>query len=183
METKLYTITVFSENTVGLLSQISIIFTRRALNIETLSVSPSAIKGIHKFTITVFSTQDMVEKVVKQIDKRIDILKAYYNTDEDLIHQEIALYKVATDKLFEKDSMDEIIRKYHIRTLEINKSFVVFQKAGHYAETQQLFEELSEKFGVLQFIRSGRVAITRSRVERLSDMLNSIQEKSEKLNS
>ena len=166
METKLYTITVFSENTVGLLGQITIIFTRRAINIETLSVSPSAIKGIHKFTITLFATEDVVSKVVKQIDKRIDILKAYYNTDEDLVFQEIALYKVATDKLLEKGSMEDLIRRYHIRILEMNSDFVVLQKAGHYAETQQMFEELSESVGVLQFIRSGRVAITRSKVER-----------------
>jgi acetolactate synthase-1/3 small subunit len=172
MEKTLYTITVFSENTVGLLGQITIIFTRRALNIETLSVSPSALKGIHKFTITVFTTEDVVEKVVKQIDKRIDILKAYYNTDDDLVHQEIALYKVATDKLLEKGSVEDIIRKYHIRILEMNTDFVVLQKAGHYAETQQMFEELSETIGVLQFIRSGRVAITKSKVERLTDMLD-----------
>lgn len=171
MEKTLYTITVFSENTVGLLGQITIIFTRRALNIETLSVSPSALKGIHKFTITVFTTEDVVEKVVKQIDKRIDILKAYYNTDDDLIFQEIALYKVPTDKLLEKGSVEDIIRKYHIRILEMNTDFVVLQKAGHYAETQQMFEELSESIGVLQFIRSGRVAITKSKVERLTDML------------
>lgn len=171
MEKTLYTITVFSENTVGLLGQITIIFTRRALNIETLSVSPSALKGIHKFTITVFTTKDVVEKVVKQIDKRIDILKAYYNTDDDLVHQEIALYKVPTDKLLEMGSFEEIIRKYHIRILDMNTDFVVLQKAGHYAETQQMFEELSETIGVLQFIRSGRVAITKSKVERLTDML------------
>lgn len=177
MENTLYTITVFSENTVGLLGQITIIFTRRALNIETLSVSPSAIKGIHKFTITVLTTEDVVRKVVQQIDKRIDILKAYYNTDEGLIFQEIALYKVATDKLIENGSVEDLIRKYHIRILEMNNDFVVLQKAGHYEETQDLFDELSESVGVLQFIRSGRVAITKSKVERLSDMLGSIQEK------
>ncbi|HLP04772.1 MAG TPA: acetolactate synthase small subunit [Paludibacter sp.] len=177
MENKLYTITVFSENTVGLLGQITIIFTRRALNIETLSVSPSALKGIHKFTITVLATEEVVRKVVQQIDKRIDILKAYYNTDEDLVFQEIALYKVATDKLLQMGSVEELIRKYHLRVLEMNDVFVVFQKAGHYEETQQMFEELSESIGVLQFIRSGRVAITRSKVERLSDMLETIQQK------
>ncbi len=175
MEKELFTITVFSENTVGLLGQITIIFTRRALNIETLSVSPSAIKGIHKFTITVYTTKEVVEKVVKQIDKRIDILKAYYNTDEDLVHQEIALYKVATDKIMQQGSIEELIRKYHIRVLEMNNDIMVFQKAGHYAETQQLFEELSDTVGVLQFIRSGRVAITKSKVERLSDMLEAIK--------
>ena len=177
MENTLYTITVFSENTVGLLGQITIIFTRRALNIETLSVSPSAIKGIHKFTITLLTTEDIVRKVVQQIDKRIDILKAYYNTDEGLIFQEIALYKVATDKLIENGSVEDLIRKYHIRILEMNNDFVVLQKAGHYQETQDLFDELSESVGVLQFIRSGRVAITKSKVERLSDMLEGIQEK------
>jgi acetolactate synthase-1/3 small subunit len=175
MEKTLYTITIFSENTVGLLGQITIIFTRRGLNIETLSVSPSAIKGIHKFTVTLLTTEDVVDKVVKQIDKRVDILKAYYNTDDDLIHQEIALYKVATENILQQGSIEELIRRYHIRILEMNNDFVVFQKAGHYAETQQMFEELSETVGVLQFIRSGRVAITRSKVERLTDMLEGIK--------
>jgi len=177
MEKTLYTITIFSENTVGLLGQITIIFTRRGMNIETLSVSPSAIKGIHKFTVTLYSTEEVVRKVVQQIDKRIDILKSYYNTDEELVFQEIALYKVATEKFLEKGSVEELIRKYHVRILEMNNDFVVLQKAGHYDETQQMFNELSESVGVLQFIRSGRVAITRSKVERLSDMLNGIQEK------
>jgi acetolactate synthase-1/3 small subunit len=175
MEKKLYTITVFSENTVGLLGQITIIFTRRAINIETLSVSPSAIKGIHKFTITIFTTVDVVTKVVQQIDKRIDILKAYYNTDDELVHQEIALYKIATEKLLAKGSLEDMIRQYRIRIMEMNADFVVLQKAGHYQETQELFEELSETVGVLQFVRSGRVAITKSKVERLSDMLENIK--------
>ncbi len=177
MEEKLYTITVFSEHSVGILNQVSIIFTRRGLNIETLSVSPSALSGIHKFTITLFCSREMVEKVVKQIDRRVDILKAYYNTDEELVHQEIALYKVATDKLIALGGIEELIRRYHIRILELNESSVVFQKAGHYNETQELFEELKEQVGVLQFIRSGRVAITKSKVERLSDMLAAIEAK------
>lgn len=177
MEKTLYTITVFSENTVGLLGQITIIFTRRGINIETLSVSPSAIKGIHKFTITINATLDVVTKVVQQIDKRVDILKAYFNTDDELIYQEIALYKLSTQKLLEMGSVEDLIRRYHIRILEMNEDIVVLQKAGHYDETQHLFDELSDSVGVLQFIRSGRVAITKSKVERLSDMLDDIQAK------
>jgi len=117
----------------------------------------------------------VVEKVVKQIDKRIDILKSYYNTDEDLVHQEIALYKVATDKLLALGSIENWIRDHNTRILEMTEDFVVFQKAGHYDETQRFFVELSESVGVLQFIRSGRVAITKSKVERLSDMLENIK--------
>jgi acetolactate synthase-1/3 small subunit len=170
-EKKLYTVSIFSENTVGLLNQITIIFTRRQMNIETLSVSPSAIEGIHKFTITTFSDQEMMEKVVKQIDKRVDVLKSYYNTDEELVYQEIALYKLSTPLFLALASVEELIRKYNARILYINEDCVVLEKNGHYEETQALFRELSESIGVLQFIRSGRIAITKSKKERLSDML------------
>jgi len=172
MENKtLYTITVFSENTVGLLNQITIIFTRRRINIETLSGSPSAIEGIHKFTITAFSDPDTISKVVKQIDKRVGIIKTFCNTDEGLVHQEIAMYKVATDKLMQLGSIEDIVNRYHAHVLEMTTDYVVFSKTGHYADTQAMFRELSERVGVLQFIRSGRVAITKEKVERLSDML------------
>ena len=176
----LYTITVFSENTVGLLNQITVIFTRRGLNIETLSVSPSALPGIHKFTITLFSTEDVVEKVVKQIDKRVDILKAYFNTDEDLVHQELAMYKLATDKVLEHGSVEHFIRKYNIRVLEISTDCTSV-KTGTGSKIT-LFDELSQTIGVLQFIRSGRIAITRSKVERLSDMLEGMRKIQEKRN-
>ncbi|HOO19676.1 MAG TPA: acetolactate synthase small subunit [Paludibacteraceae bacterium] len=177
----LYTIIIFSENKVGVLNQITVIFTRRGLNIETLSVSPSAIPGIHKFTITVFTTEEVVKKVVQQIDKRVDILKAYYNTDDGLVHQEIALYKVATDKLLAMGSIEGLIRKYQIHILEITENCVVFEKTGHYEDTQKLFEELSQTIGVLQFIRSGRIAITKSKLERLSDMLEELKKLEEKI--
>ncbi|MCD7973627.1 MAG: acetolactate synthase small subunit [Candidatus Azobacteroides sp.] len=178
MEKKtLYTVIIFSENTVGLLNQITIIFTRRQINIETLSVSPSAIEGVHKFTITAFSEEAIIEKIVKQIDKRVDVIKAYWNTDKDLVFQEIALYKLATDNVLKMGSLEKLIRKYDARILEINENCVVIEKTGHYEETQGLFDDLSKEIQVLQFIRSGRVAITTSKVERLSDMLASMQDK------
>ena len=172
----LYTITIFSENTVGVLNQISTIFTRRQLNIETLSVSPSAIAGIHKFTITTYSNdEELMKKLTRQIDKRVDILKAYYNTDDDLVFQELALYKLSTEKVMEHSTVEYLIRKYNVRVLEITTDCIVFLKAGHYNETQGLFEELADKIGVLQFVRSGRIAITKSKVERLSDMLANLE--------
>ncbi|MDI9606455.1 MAG: acetolactate synthase small subunit [Bacteroidota bacterium] len=177
MSKTLYTITVFSENRVGVLNQITTIFTRRQLNIETLSVSPSTIEGIHKFTITTFANDEVVmKKLVRLIDKRVDILKAYYNKDEDLVHQELALYKLSTEKVLEHGSIEYLVRKYNVRILEVSKDCVVFLKAGHFAETQALFEELANTIGVLQFVRSGRIAITKSKVERLSDMLDKREE-------
>ena len=121
----LYTVTIFSENTVGLLGQVTSVFTRRQLNIETLSVSPSALPGIHKFTITIFTDRDTIVKVVKQIDKRIDVLKAYFNTDDELIHQEIALYKLSTPDFLKMGTVEQLIRKYNAKILEINENCVV----------------------------------------------------------
>jgi len=178
MENKtLYTVTIFSENNVGLLGQVTSVFVRRQLNIETLSVSPSALEGIHKFTITVFCDREMIEKVVLQIDKRVDVLKAYFNTNEELIYQEIALYKLSTPLFLKMESVETLIRKYNARILDINDVCVVIEKTGHYEETQSLFDELSKTIGVLQFIRSGRIAITKSKIERLSDMLAELDRK------
>ncbi len=180
MEKKLYTITIFSENTPGLLNQITIIFTRRQINIETLSVSPSSLEGIHKFTISVQCDADMIEKVIKQIDKRVDVIKAYYNVDEELVYQEIALYKVPTDALLDSDEVEKIVRKYNARILEVERAYTVIEKTGHTNETQELFEELN-KFKVLEFIRSGRIAVTKSPIERLVDHLTKAEKRRQQI--
>ena len=170
----LYTVTVYSENQVGLLNQISIIFTRRQLNIESLSVSGSAIEGVHKFTITTYSDRETMEKLVKQIEKRKDLLRAIFYTDDEIIFQEVALYKVPTDKLLDDRSIEDLIRKHNARILEVNRTYTVIEKSGHPDETQSLFEELS-RYDVMQFVRSGRVAITKSTVEHVSIFLQEQQ--------
>ena len=170
----LYTVTVYSENQVGLLNQISIIFTRRQLNIESLSVSGSAIEGVHKFTITTYSDRETMEKLVKQIEKRIDVLRAFFYTDDEIIFQEVALYKVPTDKLLDDRSIEDLIRKHNARILEVYRTYTVIEKSGHPDETQSLFEELS-RYDVMQFVRSGRVAITKSTVEHVSIFLQEQQ--------
>ena len=170
----LYTVTVYSENQVGLLNQISIIFTRRQLNIESLSVSGSAIECVHKFTITTYSDRETMEKLVKQIEKRIDVLRAFFYTDDEIIFQEVALYKVPTDKLLDDRSIEDLIRKHNARILEVNRTYTVIEKSGHPDETQSLFEELS-RYDVMQFVRSGRVAITKSTVEHVSIFLQEQQ--------
>lgn len=173
MEQTLYTVTVYSENHVGLLTQISNIFTRRFINIESLTVSASAIKGIHKFTITCMSDLVAIEKLVKQIERKIDVMKAYYYTDEEVIFQEIALYKVPAEVLLENKMIESLVRRHNARILEVNTAYIVIEKTGHKSETQQLFEEL-EPLGILQFVRSGRIAITRSKQEHLLHFLAGI---------
>ncbi len=165
-----YIITVYSENHIGLLTRITIVFTRRKVNIESLTVSESAIKGVYKFTIVVKSTETQVIKIVGQIEKLIDVLKAFYHTNDEMIYQEIALYKVPTTALYESDTIEKVVRNSGARILEITRDYTVIEKTGHKEETQALFEELN-KSKVMQFIRSGRVALTRDPIERLSEFL------------
>lgn len=163
----LYTVTIFSENRVGLLNQISIIYTRRKLNIESLSVSPSSIKGVHKFTITSYSDRETIEKLVKQVEKRIGVLKSFFYTDDEIIYQEIALYKVPTEKLLEEPNLEKIIRKYNARILEMSRDYTILEKTGHPEETEALFEDL-KSHDIRQFVRSGRVAVTKDTNEHVT---------------
>jgi len=169
-----YTVSVFSENSIGLLNRITINFTKRKLNIESLTVSESAIKGVYKFTIVVKCSKKIVENLVKQLEKQIDVMRAFYLGQEDVLHQEIAMYKIATSALLETNEIESIIREHNARILEMTKEYTVIEKTGHKADTQEIFEKL-QPFGVLQFVRSGRVAITRLKKELLSSYLDNLE--------
>ncbi len=164
-----YIITVFSENKVGLLSQITTVFTCRNVNIESLTTSESALPGIHKFTIVVRTTPETVEKVVRQIEKKIDVLKAFVYRPEELVQQEIALYKVTRS-----NSVEQLVRRHNVRILEVDTDYIVVEKTGHKEETQQLFR-LLQPYGVQQFVRSGTVAVIKSRRELLNEYLEELE--------
>lgn len=142
MDKTLYTLIVHSENIAGLLNQITAVFTRRQINIESLNVSASSIKGVHKYTITVWTTQDVIEKVVKQIEKKIDVLQAHYFTDSEIYQHEIALYKVSTPEFQENPMASKVIRRYSARIVEVNPVFSIVEKNGMSEEITALYEEL-----------------------------------------
>jgi len=169
-----FTITAFSENAVGILNRITIIFTRRHVNIESLTVSASAIKGIHKFTIKVNTTEDLVIKIVNQIEKIVEVLKAYYHRRNEIIYQEVALFKVPTESLYGEDIIENTVRKYNAKILEVTPVYTVIEKTGHEEEIDALFRQLREYGEVKQFTRSGRIAITKSSTEHFSDYLEAL---------
>ena len=168
---KEYIVSAYTENTIGLLNRITIIFTRRGVNIDSLTVSESAIKGISKFTIVVKVTEDQIKKIVEQIEKLVEVLKAFYHTNDEMIFQEIALYKISTKALTDTNRVETIVRRHSARIMEITQDYTVIEKTGHNTETTWLFDELQNTCGVLQFIRSGRIALTRSPIEKLSNFL------------
>ncbi|WP_199140998.1 acetolactate synthase small subunit [Pedobacter sp. ASV12] len=156
-----FTITVYAENQIGLLNRIAIIFSRRKINIESLNTSPSEIEHIHRFNILIQETEEVVRKLAKQIEKQIEVLKVYYNTNEDIIWQEMALYKVPTDEIAEKVLVERLLREYGARVVVIRKDYTVFETTGHREETDKLIEVL-QPYGLIEFVRSARVAIIKA---------------------
>lgn len=171
---KVYTLTVFTENQTGLLSRVVSVFTRRHVNIETLTTSKSSMPGIHRFTIVVKVDEDMVRKLVAQLEKQVDVLKAFYYENDEIVFQEIALYKVPTSIFMHGTGVERIVRKHNARILEIEPEYLIIEKTGHAEETEELLTELKE-LGIYEFVRSGRVAIPRP-MERLNKYLKSLEE-------
>ena len=156
-----YNITAYTENQVGLLNRIAIIFSRRKINIESLNVSPSEIEGIHRFNIVIVETEEVVEKLAKQIEKQVEVLKVYYNTNADVIWQEMALYKVPTDVIAEKVLVERLLRENGARAVVIRKDYTVFETTGHREETDNLIKAL-QPYGLIEFVRSARIAIIKA---------------------
>lgn len=156
-----YTFTVYTENRIGILSRIAIIFSKRKINIESLNTSPSEIEGIHRFNIVIQETGEVVQKLARQIEKQVEVLKCYFSTNDEIIWQELALYKVPTEIIAEKVAVERLLRQYGATAVVIRKDYTVFSVTGHKEETDRLVIAL-EPYNLIEFVRSARVAIIKN---------------------
>lgn len=156
-----YTITVYTENQIGLLNRIAIIFTRRKINIDSFNTSPTEVESVHRFTIVINETEEVVRKLCRQIEKQVEVLKAYYNTADEIVWQEMALYKVPTDVITKEVKVERLLRQYGANAVVIRNDYTVFEVSGHREETDKLIEVL-EPYGLIEFVRSGRIAIIKN---------------------
>jgi len=168
---KLYTLLVYSENIAGILNQITAVFTRRQVNIESLNVSASSIEGVHKYTITAWSDEDQISRITKQIERKIDVVKASYYTDDQIFIREIGLYKLSTPMTIANPEISKIIRQHNAAIVEVNPTYSIVIKSGMTEEIMSLYYGLNDLNCVLQYTRSGRIAITKSHEEHVSAFL------------
>lgn len=166
-----YTLIIISENLAGVLNQITNVFTRRQLNIESLNVSPSGFPGLHRYTVTCRSDEVEMKKLVKQIEKKIDVVLARFYTEDEVYVMEQALYKISTDHLLENHEISKAIRQHDAKIVEVNKTFSIVSIEGLPNDIVALRHKLLEAGGMVQFVSSGIVAVTRSAREELSELL------------
>ncbi|MGJ5641868.1 acetolactate synthase small subunit [Formosa sp. S-31] len=164
-----YTISIYTENNIGLLNRISAIFQRRHINIESLNTSISEIEGVSRFTIVVNLTEERMKKIIGQIEKQVEVIKAYYHTDEETIYQESCMFKLKTSLLFDEREIQNIIKDSNTQIVTVNKEFFVLEKSGRRHEIDQLYRDFSV-YGIMQFVRSGRIAVTKEEMK-ISQML------------
>ncbi len=166
---QLFTVSIYTENNIGLLNRISAIFQRRHINIQSINTSVSEIEEVSKFTIVVNLSEVKMKKILGQIEKQVEVIKAYYHTDEETIYQESCIFKIKSDLLFEERQIQNIIKESNSRIVTVNKEFFVIEKSGRKEEIELLYREL-KPFGILQFTRSGRIAVSKKPMN-ISQML------------
>lgn len=154
-----FNISVFTENSIGILNRITIIFTRRHLNIESITACECEVPGVFRYTIVLQTDEAQVKKVVSQIEKQVDVLKAFYHKDDAVVYQEMALYKLSTPH-FLHSKPEEMLRRHQARIIALESEFTMLEKTGHPEDIMLLFSELND-IGVLEFARSGRVAVSK----------------------
>ncbi len=172
---KEFTLSIFTENKTGLLSRVVGIFTRRHINIESLTASESSMPGIYRYTVVVHVEEEQVRKLVAQIDKQVDVIKTFYYNNNEIVYQEIALYKIPIEVYIQSRKIEQLIRMHGARILSIEPDFAVIEKTGHYEETRALLKAL-EVYGVFEFVCSGRIAIPKE-MEPLNAYLKSLEDK------
>ena len=169
MENKSFTVSIYTENHLGLLNRISGIFLKRHINIESLTVSESEIESVSRFVIVFSSTEDYVKKIVGQIEKQVEVIKAYYHTDEETIYNESALFKIASNLLFDEREIQNLIKESNSEIVTVSRDFFVLSKSGRRSEIVDLYEKL-KPFGIMQFVRSGRISVSKE-VMNISELL------------
>lgn len=168
----LYTLLVYTENMVGMLSQVTAVFTRRQVNIESINASASSIDGVHKYTITTWSNEEQVKTITKQLEKKVDVIKADYYTDDQLFIREEGLFKLSTPEVLGDPEISQIIRRADAQIIEVNPTFCTAMMSGVTEDILALYSSLQQKSCVLQFTRSGRIAITRNPVEEVNNFIS-----------
>lgn len=160
MKKQNYTVSIYTENNLGLLSRIAAIFLKRHINIESITASKSEVNDVMRFIVVVQVSEDQIRKIVGQLEKQIEVIKAFYHTDEELFFQETALYKVRSIDFTNDSGIQEYIKETNARIVTLSSEFLVIEKTGKRNETDDLYEKL-KPYGLMQFVRSGTIAVSK----------------------
>ncbi|MBJ2173720.1 acetolactate synthase small subunit [Aureibaculum algae] len=163
-----FTFSVYTENNIGILNRLSAIFLKRHFNIESMTVSKSEIDDVHRFIFVVNITKSQSDKLIGQLEKQIEVIRAYSHTEDEIIYQETALFKISSKHLYDEDIQSRLKFK-RANIVAITPHYFVIEATGLKDEIDNMHDKL-KPYGLLQFVRSGRIAISRPKMA-ISELL------------
>jgi acetolactate synthase-1/3 small subunit len=156
---KEYTLTVYTEDQMGLIHKIAVILSRRKITLESLNISACEIDKMYRFTLVLNETFEIVRNVALQIEKVIEVFQCYYSTNEEIVWKQIVLFKVKTSSVIHPENADGLFRKYNARYITIEKDYTIFEVTGQEDEINNLIVALKQ-YELIEFIKSARIALT-----------------------
>lgn len=162
-----HTILIFTENTPGVLQRITSVFTRRRINIESLTVSETERPEQSQFTVTFYLENENAVKVLKAIQRFVEIISAQLFLDDDLVYREIAFFRVSFLSEEEREKIWNLAKSKNAEILDVDTSSLIIEKSGTEVEINEL-KKLISKDSLLSFTRSGRIAMQRSINQKIS---------------
>ncbi|NKB71099.1 MAG: acetolactate synthase small subunit [Candidatus Latescibacteria bacterium] len=157
--TKKATIGLLVNDQPGVLVRISQVFARRAYNIESLVVSPAHIDGSSRMTITSSGPREALQQIILQLNKLVDVIRAYDHTDDMAVTRELALFKVGCT-VDERTEVLQILEVFRGKTVDISEETITVEVTGP-TEKVDTLERLLSKFDLREMIRTGKVVMAR----------------------
>lgn len=154
---ELVTFLVWTENSPGVLLRLTTLFTRRKINVESLTVSITEVAGISRFTIAIESDRVTAATIGRQIERMIDVRRVFVLTDDDIVHREVVLVRAALNEV----TVQGLCAQFsELRRINHGEESALLQFTGDEKEIARFLSCL-EPHRISEFVRSGRVAVSR----------------------
>lgn len=154
-------LTALVKNESGVLSRLSGLFARRGFNIDSLAVGETKNPEYSRMSIVVKGDREVVDQVVKQLNKQVDVISVKDLSDKNHVERELSLIKVRADSE-KRGEIIELADIFDARVADVGKEFVMVEATGS-AEQVEALEDMLEEFGIEEMARTGRVVLERSR--------------------
>jgi acetolactate synthase-1/3 small subunit len=155
----LHTISVLVENKFGVLARVAGMFSGRGYNIHTLNVGPSHDPGVSRMTLVVREKENVLNQIIKQLDKLIDVIQVIDFREGDFVNRELVLLQVKVDGQTRAEVI-ELCQIFRAKIIDVGRNVVTIEITGDSGKITK-FVALMEHFGILDLTRTGRIALPR----------------------
>jgi acetolactate synthase I/III small subunit len=154
-----HTIAVIVENKSGVLTRIAGLFSRRSFNIDSLSVGATDNPDYSRMTITVHGDRDVLEQVIKQLSKLINVIRVSELDANESVERELAVIKVSADKENRSEIM-QIVNIFRAKIIDVSHRSMIIEVTGD-EEKIDAIVQLLRQFGIKEIARTGKVSMVR----------------------